>query len=374
MAQNLVEKYSALIDERFSKTSITENAVNHDYDFVGAKTVKVFSTATAPMVDYQRTGSARYGSPAELDNTIQEMTMGRDRAFTFSVDRANDEESGGSLNAGKALARQQQEVIAPEIDKYRLTRMTAFAGHIELGGYTGDNIPKPYERVLNAQQYLDDRKVPRQGRVLYVTGAFRTKLRLDTNYIEAAKIDPATKITGQTGVVDELPVIAVPLNYLPDGIEMLLAHPQATTAPQKLAEYKEHIDPPGINGTLIEGRVYYDAFVLSQKVNALYALRTALKAIALGCAAGSGSTKTVATVSGYKYDDGTAVGTLVYKSGAAQAAPALGDDLSAWTALTLTDGKAELTVTAGHKLVVACRDAAGKAVASSDAVAVVVGT
>jgi|GEM_PF-53671 len=374
MAQNLVTKYAPDVDERFKALSITDNAVNHDFDFVGAQTVKVFSTATAPMGDYQRTGDHRYGTPAELDNSEQELTMGRDRAFTFSVDKATDEESGGSLNAGKALARQQQEVIVPEIDRYRLNRMVAGAGHVELGGYTGQNDAKPYERVLNAQQYLDERNVPRAGRVLYVTGAFRTKLRLDSAFVEAAKIDPSTRINGQSGSADELPVIAVPLNYLPAGVEMLLTHPQATTAPQKLAEYKEHIDPPGINGTLVEGRVYYDAFVLNNKKDALYALRTALAAIALSCAAGSSSTKTVATVTKHEYAPGTPIGTLVYKTGAAQAAPALGDDLSAWTALTLTDGAAELIVTAGHKLVVACRDAAGKAVASSDVVAVVVGT
>jgi N4-gp56 family major capsid protein len=372
MAQNLVTKYSPMIDERFAAASITEAAINKDFDFVGAKTVKVFSASTVAMSDYARSGSARYGTPGELDNSVQEMTMGKDRAFTFTVDKANDEESGGSLNAGKALRRQQDEVITPEIDKYRLTRMTAGAGHVELGAYTGDT--KPYERILNAQQYLDERSVPRPGRICYVTGAFRTKLRLDSNFVEANKIDPATRINGQIGSVDEVPIIAVPLNYLPTGVEMLLVHPQATTAPQKLAEFKTHIDPPGINGTLCEGRVYYDAFVLGQKVNALYALRTALKTIALSCAAGVDNTHTVATVSGYKYDDGTNIGTLVYKTGASQAAPALGDDISSgWTELTLASGAATLAVTATHKLVVACRDAAGKAVASSAAVTVAVG-
>lgn len=81
----------------------------------------------------------------------------------------------------------------------------------------------------------------------------------------------------------------------------------------------------------------------------------------------------MATVGGTKYADGTAIGTLVYKTGAARAAPALGDDLSGWTELTLTDGAATLAVTATHKLVVAVRDAAG-AVGSSAAVTVVVGT
>lgn len=374
MAVNLLTKYAAMIDEHFTVASITQRAINTDVDFTGAKTVKILSTPTVPMTDYARSGNSRYGTPSELENAEQDMIMSRDRAFTYTVDKANEEESGGSLNAGKALRRQQDEVIIPEIDAYRLTRMTAFAGHIELGGYTGQNDAKPYERILNANQYLDDRKVPRAGRICFVAGSFRTKLRLDTNFIEAAKIDPANRIVGQVGEVDMTPIVAVPLNYLPAGVEMLMAHPAATTAPQKLAEYKTHDNPPGINGVLVEGRVYYDAFVLNNKKDALYALRTALHAVTLACAAGSGATKTVATVSGYKYADGTNVGTLVYKSASGQAAPALGDDLSAWNVLTLTDGAAELTVTSGHKLVVALRDAANMAVGSSDAVAVVVGT
>jgi len=81
----------------------------------------------------------------------------------------------------------------------------------------------------------------------------------------------------------------------------------------------------------------------------------------------------VATVSGTAYQDGSPVGALVYKAAAAQTAPALGDDISTWSALTLVNGAAELSATAGHKLVVAARDAAGKAVAASAPVTVVIG-
>lgn len=370
MAQNLVTKYSDIIDERFSAQSLTEAAVNHDYDFVGAQTVKVFSTATAQMCDYQRTGANRYGTPAELDNTAQEMTMARDRAFTFTVDRANDDESGGSLNAGLALRRQQDEVITPEIDRYRLSRMTAFAGHVALGGYAGD--VKPYERILAANQYLDERNVPREGRVLFISHSMRVKLQLDPNFTTAAKIDPATRIRGQVGEADMTPIVAVPGSYLPAGVELVLSHPKATTAPQKLAEYKLHDNPPGINGALCEGRVYYDAFVLANKRDAIYALRTALAPIAVSCQAGAAG-KTLVAVSGHLYEDGSEIGALRYKIGASQAAPSLGDDISTWSALTLTDGAAELTATAGHKLVVAAADGAGKAVAASASVTVVVG-
>ncbi|MBC8581378.1 hypothetical protein [Zhenhengia yiwuensis] len=42
----------------------------------------------------------------------------------------------------------------------------------------------------------------------------------------------------------------------------------------KLAEYKIHTDVPGISGSLVEGRVYYDAFILKNKAGSIYACKT----------------------------------------------------------------------------------------------------
>jgi hypothetical protein len=55
----------------------------------------------------------------------------------------------------------------------------------------------------------------------------------------------------------------------------LITNQIATCAPVKLAEYKVHDNPPGINGYLVEGRVYYDAFVLDNKAGAIYKHLTA---------------------------------------------------------------------------------------------------
>lgn len=57
---------------------------------------------------------------------------------------------------------------------------------------------------------------------------------------------------------------------LPEGVLFFITHKIATTSPVKLSEYKIHDNPPGINGWLVEGRVYYDAFVLDNKKNAIY--------------------------------------------------------------------------------------------------------
>ena len=49
-----------------------------------------------------------------------------------------------------------------------------------------------------------------------------------------------------------------------------VAYGQIPLAPEKLASYNTHVNPPGINGQLVEGRIVYDAFVLDNKKMAIY--------------------------------------------------------------------------------------------------------
>ena len=55
----------------------------------------------------------------------------------------------------------------------------------------------------------------------------------------------------------------------------MVVNKNAVTSPVKLSEYKIHDNPPGINGWLVEGRVYYDAFVLSNKEKGVYVHKSA---------------------------------------------------------------------------------------------------
>ena len=127
MAINYAEKYSPQVDERFKLGSLTTALVNHAYDWLGVATVKVYSVPTAEMNDYTLTGSNRYGTPAELNNEVQEMTLAKDRSFTFTIDKKSEDDTMGVMAAGAALARQIDEVIIPEIDTYRISKLVAGA-------------------------------------------------------------------------------------------------------------------------------------------------------------------------------------------------------------------------------------------------------
>ena len=60
--------------------------------------------------------------------------------------------------------------------------------------------------------------------------------------------------------------------YLPEDVYFLVAHKDAVLMPYKIADAKVHEDPVGVSGALIEGRHYYDAYVLGAKCGGVYAL------------------------------------------------------------------------------------------------------
>lgn len=276
MAVNLASKYSSKVDERFKLKSLTESAVNRDYEWEGVNSISIYSVPTVAMGNYTKSGTARYGAAAELDNTIQTMTLTRDRSFTFTIDRGNKQDTQGVQDAGKALARQIDEVIAPEIDIYRLAAMSAAAiaaGGTATAAITSSNA---YSSLLDAQEYFADNKVPMGNHIAFVTPAFYSFLKLDPSFVKASDIAQKFLINGQVGEVDGIKIVRVPTTYLPANHAFILANPVATVAAQKLQDYKIHDNPPGINGWLVEGRQRYDAFVLENKKTALYAHKTAI--------------------------------------------------------------------------------------------------
>lgn len=272
MAVNLAASYSKKIDERFHLKALTEAAVHQDFSWEGVNAINVYSIATAAMANYTRTGAARYGTAAELDDTVANYLLTRDRSFTFTIDRGNHLDSQLVRESGKALSRQVNEVVIPEIDIYRLTKWaaaaTANSGDSAAVVITASNA---YASLLDGASYLSDNKVPQTGRIAFVKPSYYKFLKLDPSFIKASDMAQKMLITGQVGEVDGIAIVLVPTSYLPANREFILVHKSAMCAPKKLQDYKTHDNPPGINGWLVEGRIYYDAFVLDAKKKAVYA-------------------------------------------------------------------------------------------------------
>lgn len=259
---NYASKYSNQIDERFTLGSVTEKAVNQNYEFDGVNTVYIYSADTAEVNDYEMSGTNRYGTPGELGNRVQEQKLTQDKAFTFTIDRRNNDDTMMTQHAGRCLQRQIDEVIIPMMDKYRLTKLADAATIINSGMFVNDNL---YMRILDAGAQLTEKKVPRQGRIIYMTPQAHISLRLCKDYTGIGDTAAQIAQNGTAEIIDGMEVIVVPSDYLPPKAICLITHPCTMCSPVKLAEYNVHEDPPGISGWLIEGRTYYDAFVMNNK-------------------------------------------------------------------------------------------------------------
>ena len=273
MAINLVTTFKPLVDEKFTTASKKSLLTNTDYDWTGAHSIKVYKISTSAMNDYGRTGPAqgnwsRYGAVASLDAVTEEMTLKKDRSFTFAIDKLDTDETAQQLQAASALERQLREVVIPEVDAYTYGVMCANAGTAPAAkALTATNI---YVEILAGSEALDNAEAPETGRVLVVTPATYALMKKCKDITMETDIGNDLRLKGVIGILDGMTVQKIPANRLPAGFGFMIAHPCATVAPTKLEDYTIHDNPPGISGALVEGRICYDAFTLDNKVKAIY--------------------------------------------------------------------------------------------------------
>lgn len=265
---NYASKYSNVIDERFKLDSVTNDAINDNYDFEGVNTVFVYSADLAELVDYDINASGnRYGAPKELGNRVQELELTQDKAFTFTIDSRNSQDTMMTQQAAKCLQRHIDEVVVPAVDKYRLSVMAKNAGTVVTA--SEKDLTAPYAHYLDVAMQLTEAEVPTEGRIVFMTPSFYKAIRLDPLF--TGNSDKASEIaqTGSLNNIDGAAIKVVPSSYLPENTNFMITHPIATCSPVKLAEYKINENAPGISGWLVEGRTYYDAFVLDNKKKAI---------------------------------------------------------------------------------------------------------
>ena len=271
---NLVTKFTPYVDEMFTTESKKDLVTNQDFDWTGAHTIKIYKINTSAMNDYDRAGTgsgatgSRYGKVASLNATTEEMTLTKDRSFTFAIDKLDTDETAQQLAGATALARQQREVIIPEVDTYTFNTMVTKAGtkasEVQL---TPANI---YEEILKGSEVLDDNEVPDSERCLVVTPTTYKLLKQSADIILNTDVTAEMRLKGVIAMIDGLQVIKVPAKRLPENFGFMLCHKVATVSPVKLEDYTIHENPVGISGALVEGRVVYDCFVLDNKAKAIY--------------------------------------------------------------------------------------------------------
>ena len=366
--QNLATRYLTEVDERFARESQAMLALNNDYKCQGDKTFKVYSIPVVPMVDYARSGNSRYGTPVDLSRNVQTLTVTKDRAFTFIIDKGDKLQSEMVSDAGKALSRQLREVWVPEFDTYVFKTLADAAkanGNYDSTAATTSNA---YSLFLAGMEKLGDANVPDAGRVAFCTYKFANLLKQDPAFMKYGDQSQQMILKGVIGEVDGCKIVKVPSSRLPAGAAFIITHPVAATAPKQLDEYKIHDNPPGISGWLVEGRFIYDCFVLNEKANAIYyhGGQSTIKGLQVITAA-SAANKSTIVVNAVKEGAKWYYMTAATQAGLTAVTAGSAITTANWTELTANG--LEITPTSGHKFIrVVDVDSADKPLACGDAI------
>lgn len=269
--RNLAAKYSKHVDERFKRESQATLVVNNDYDFVGVRTVNVYSIPVVPLVDFNREGQGnRYGIPQNLGRNVQTLSVSRDRGCTFNIDKGDHIQSQMVTEVGRAVRRETDQMWVPEFDAYVFRKLAVVA--TERGNYSTEEITKEnaYEMFLRAMEHMGNKNVPDKGRVALCSYAFANLLKQDPAFVKQGDKSQEMLSKGVIGEVDGCKIVRVPSSRLPAGCAFILTHKIAATAPKQLEELKIHEKPQGYSGWLVELRFIYDCFVLKEKADAIY--------------------------------------------------------------------------------------------------------
>ena len=269
MAVNYTTKYASKIAERFKKRSITDSACGSEYSFVGAKTIRVYSVNTVTETPYDRNkGSNRFGDPGNLDDTIQEMTVTQQPAFTFVIEPLDNSDQAIEKSAGKALRRQLDEVTVPGMDKYRLKRWCAGANILHKLS-TAPTKTTIVEAIIDVNAAMTDALVPLENRTIFIPTQYYKLLKQNPDFISVDALGREALSRGVVGMVDGALVKPVPTGYLPVGVYFLIKYKGSTVDPVKLHQYDVLQKVQGYAGPVVQGVTYYDSFVLGAKGDGL---------------------------------------------------------------------------------------------------------
>lgn len=278
---NLAEKASPKVVELFYKESCTEGLFNTDYDWTGVRTVKVYTVDDLPLNDYSATavdGTSRFGSLTEVGDTIQEMTVAQDKSFNGIIDKSNNNSTLMIKAAGKVLKRQTRNVVIPYVDKFRLNAMAYWSDTVNGTTYAplwktvvDNDLSKSniIDTIMKANAQMSNALVPDTGRVLYMGYTLAINVKLADQVVGIDKLGEKSIVNGVMGKIDKCQVRLVPDSYMPSGVEAMIVEKGVAIAPKKIETYRVLTNSWIVDGSIVQGRLMHDCFVLNRKANGI---------------------------------------------------------------------------------------------------------
>ena len=284
MAINLITEYSTLLDKRFTQKSLTEAHCGHDYSWDGVNSITVYTLDNMTVQDYNLTGTNRFSggnAPTNIGDEINTYTLARKRSFSGIIEGVQNMDQKSIKKANALLKQTWDEVMVPEIDKYRFSTWGNGAG-LSITNANALTHQTIIRAILTAQSKLNNAFVPRDGRVCFIKETVAIEAKLAEQLTHNQNFTQKALVNGECARLGGLPIVSVPDDWMPAGVEFMIKYKRATADPTKLKMLRALNTVQGIYGTVLEGLTRYDSFVLKNKVNGIIVVGPATGVVTVG--------------------------------------------------------------------------------------------
>jgi len=285
--ETYASKFVPRLDEIYKRGALTAilDTPSDLVDWIGAKTVNLFTFSTTGMANYDRNAGYVTGN---VNAGWEPFTIQIDRGRSFQIDSMSNDETLG-MELSSLLSETERTEVIPEVDAYVFSKLAGTSG---ISSATGAVTASTDVVALidTAEAQMDNDEVPYEGRILYVSPTAYMALK---GGIERRIVNSENNVNTNVEFYDDMQIIRVPaarfntaitLNapttaagvggYTATGsaINFMIVHPSAV---MKVMKHRiSNVFTPAQNieadAYRVNFRFYHDVFVKPQKVKGIY--------------------------------------------------------------------------------------------------------
>lgn len=258
---------------------------NPGIKFMNAQTIKIPRLTVSGYKDHNRTNMGF--NTGTVSNDWEPKKLAHDRDIEFAIDPMDVDETNLVTEIANIQNVFEEEQAIPEKDSYRFSKLLTEATSYKSKGAVVDETALTISNILEwfdeRMAVIDDKSVPQEGRILYLTSAMQKLLKNADGITRTMSVGAAGVINRQVHGLDDVKLKPVPsarfktkYNFT-DGctpavdakqINMMLVHPSCVISRDKYAYMK--LFTPGTDSRtadkyVYQNRYYTDTFLIERK-------------------------------------------------------------------------------------------------------------
>nr|DAE62988.1 MAG TPA: major capsid protein [Caudoviricetes sp.] len=258
---------------------------NPGIKFMNAQTIKIPRLTVSGYKDHNRTNMGF--NTGTVSNDWEPKKLAHDRDIEFAIDPMDVDETNLVTEIANIQNVFEEEQAIPEKDSYRFSKLLTEATSYKSKGAVVDETALTISNILEwfdeRMAVMDDKSVPQEGRILYLTSAMQKLLKNADGITRTMSVGAAGVINRQVHGLDDVKLKPVPsarfktkYNFT-DGctpavdakqINMMLVHPSCVISRDKYAYMK--LFTPGTDSRtadkyVYQNRYYTDTFLIERK-------------------------------------------------------------------------------------------------------------